>query len=83
MQDLLTKAKHYRDQADALREMAERDDNPTSKDALLALADTYDRLCWKSLEAAQRILEDRNSLPAKETSGAMNPGPVRTGARSG
>ena len=73
MQDLLTKAKHYRDQADTLRALADRDDNPTSKDALIALADTYDRLCWKFLEAAQRVLEERNAEPAMEAPGVLKP----------
>ncbi len=48
----LAKAKHYRDQAENLRSLAALDDNVETRESLLAVARTYDRLSEKFLERA-------------------------------
>ena len=40
----LTKAKHYRDQAIQMHELAAKEDNEEARKALIALAETYDKL---------------------------------------
>ena len=47
MQDNVTKANRYRDQAAHLRSLAAQDDNPETREALLSVARTYDRLSAK------------------------------------
>jgi hypothetical protein len=49
MDDNLTKAKHYRDEAENLRKLAALDDNAETREALLSVARTYDRLHVKYL----------------------------------
>ena len=45
MQDALTRAQYYRDQAQNLRDMAKSGCNTWTRDALLVLADQYERIC--------------------------------------
>jgi hypothetical protein len=47
--DHLRKAAHYRDQAAHLRTLAEQDENVETREALLQVARTYDRLHIKHL----------------------------------
>jgi len=51
MEDDLLKAQHYHDQAVHMRELAVRDTNEETRNALLLLAESYDRLCRKFLKA--------------------------------
>jgi hypothetical protein len=41
----LTKVQHFRDQALQMRALAAKEDNSGAKDALIHLAEMYDRLC--------------------------------------
>lgn len=47
--DNLTRAHHYRDEAINLRALAEKDDNPETRESLLSVARSYDRLYSKYL----------------------------------
>jgi len=51
--DNFTKANHYRDQAANLRRLAELDDNAETREGLLSIARSYDRLCLKYLSLSQ------------------------------
>lgn len=51
--DNLTRAHHYRDEAENLRKLAEKDDHPETRESLLSVARTYDRLYTKYLALAQ------------------------------
>ena len=51
MEDDLSKAQHYRDQAVHMRELAVTDTNEETRAALLSLAENYERLCFKFLKA--------------------------------
>ena len=51
--DNLKKANHYRDQAANLRQLAELDDHAETREGLLAIARTYDRLYVKYLALAE------------------------------
>jgi hypothetical protein len=59
LDDPLTKAQHYRNQAIHIRELAGKDDNPDTHKALIALADNYQRLYEKFpiLAASGRLPE--------------------------
>jgi hypothetical protein len=50
--DNLTRAHHYRDEAENLRKLAERDDHQETRESLLSVARTYDRLYAKYLALA-------------------------------
>jgi len=50
--DNLARAHHYRDEAINLRKLAEKDDNAETRESLLAVARTYDRLYGKYLALA-------------------------------
>ena len=50
--DNLTRAHHYRDEAENLRKLAEKDDHPETRESLLSVALTYDRLYAKYLALA-------------------------------
>jgi hypothetical protein len=52
MQSNTSKAQHYRDQAENVRQLAALDDNAETREALLAVACTYDRLHTKYLALA-------------------------------
>lgn len=52
MDDPLTKAQHYRHQALHMRELAEKDDNPQTREALIQLAENYERLYRKFVDIA-------------------------------
>jgi hypothetical protein len=54
MDDNLTKAQHYRDQAEKLRVLASQEDNLEARKALLITAQTYDRLHQKFLALARQ-----------------------------
>jgi len=54
MDDNLTKAKHYRDQAENLRALAAQEDNLEARKALISTAGTYDRLHEKFLDRARQ-----------------------------
>jgi hypothetical protein len=58
MEDDLSKAQHYRDQATHMRELAAKDQNVETRDALISLAQNYDRLCLKYLVAAGKPSSD-------------------------
>ena len=45
----LTKAQHYRDQAQQMRDLAARETIPEAQTALISLAEMYERLCEKRL----------------------------------
>jgi hypothetical protein len=51
--DNLTKANHYRDQAVNLRQLAEKDDHPETREGLLSIARSYDRLSVRYLSLSQ------------------------------
>ena len=51
MENDLSKAQHYRDQAAHMRELAAKDTNEETRKALLSLAENYDRLCLRFLKA--------------------------------
>jgi hypothetical protein len=51
--DNLEKANHYRDQAANLRRLAEKDDYAETREGLLSIARTYDRLHVKYLALAE------------------------------
>jgi hypothetical protein len=53
MDNNLTKAKHYRDQAENLRKLAAQDENTSTREALLSVARTHDRLYTKYLGLAK------------------------------
>jgi hypothetical protein len=53
MEDNLTKAAHYRVQAENLRSLATQDENTPTREALLSVARTYDRLYTKYLGLAE------------------------------
>lgn len=50
--DNLARAHHYRDEAANLRKLAEMDDHPETRESLLTVALTYDRLYAKYLASA-------------------------------
>ena len=50
--DNLTRAHHYRDEAENLRKLAAKDDNQETREGLLEIARTYDRLYSKYLALA-------------------------------
>ena len=52
--DDLTRARHYRDEATNLRQLAQKDDNPETRESLLSVARSYDRLSRKYLALADR-----------------------------
>ena len=52
MQDNLSKAQHYRDQAEHLRVLAGLDDHAETREALLTVARTYDRVHTKYMALA-------------------------------
>jgi len=52
--DNLAKANHYRDQAANLRQLAEQDDHAETREGLLSIARTYDRLSAKYLALAEK-----------------------------
>lgn len=54
MNDNLTKAQHYRDQAAKLRTLSSQEDNMEARKALLVTAETYDRLHQKFLALARQ-----------------------------
>ena len=54
MESDLTKAQHYRDQAIKMRDLAAAEDSPEAKKALILLSETYDQLCQRHLERAER-----------------------------
>ena len=54
MEQALNKARHYRDQAAHMRELAAKDDAEDTRNALIQLAENYERLCHKYVEAAVR-----------------------------
>lgn len=41
----LTKAQHYRDQAAKMRGLADKEENPAARQALISLAEMYTKLC--------------------------------------
>ena len=45
----LDRAHHYRDEAENLRKLAAKDDDPETRESLLSVALTYDRLYSKYL----------------------------------
>ena len=45
METELTKAQHYRDQAAKMRDLADKEENPAARQALISLADMYTKLC--------------------------------------
>ena len=49
----LSKAQHYRDQAEQFRKLASQEDNLEARQALLVTATTYDRLHRKFLSLAR------------------------------
>jgi hypothetical protein len=53
MDDNLTKAQHYRDQAAKFRTLSSQEDNLEARKALLITAETYDRLHRKFLGLAR------------------------------
>ncbi len=53
MDNDLTNAKHYRDQAKNLRALAAKDENTSKPEALLFVARTYDRRYTKCLGLAE------------------------------
>ena len=55
--DNLTRAHHYRDEAANLRKLAEKDDHPETRESLLAVALTYDRLYAKYLALANPAIK--------------------------
>jgi hypothetical protein len=57
----LIKAQHYRDQAVQMRDLAAREDSPEAKQALIHLAEMYDRLYQNRLGAADSI-SDRDAI---------------------
>ena len=50
--DHIARAHHYRDEAINLRKLAEKDDHPETRESLLSVALTYDRLYAKYLALA-------------------------------
>ena len=54
MEDHLSKAQHYRDQAAHMRELAAKDHNGETRNALISLAENYDRLSLKYFILAER-----------------------------
>ena len=52
--DYLTRAHHYRAEAENLRKLAEKDDNAETREGLLSIARTYDRLYTKYLALAEQ-----------------------------
>ena len=53
MLEHLLKAQHYRDQADSFKLLASQEQNQEAKKALLATAETYERLHLKFLSLAK------------------------------
>jgi hypothetical protein len=45
METELTKAQHYRDQAAKMRALADKEENPAARQALVSLAEMYTKLC--------------------------------------
>ena len=45
METELTKAQHYRDQAAKMRGLADKEENPAARQALISLAEMYTALC--------------------------------------
>jgi hypothetical protein len=45
METELTKAQHYRDQAAKMRGLADKEENPAARQALISLAEMYAKLC--------------------------------------
>jgi hypothetical protein len=45
METELTKAQHYRDPAAKMRGLADREENPAARQALISLAGMYAKLC--------------------------------------
>jgi hypothetical protein len=58
MEDDLSKAQHYRDQATHMRELAAKDQNDETRNALIYFAQNYDRLCLEYLVAAGKPSSD-------------------------
>jgi hypothetical protein len=58
MDDHLSKAQHYRDQAEHMRLLAAGEANDGLRNSMLSLAENYDRLCQKFL--AQGTKPDRS-----------------------
>ena len=52
MRDNNSKAQHYRDQAEHLRQLAALDDNAETREALLKVARAYSRLHTKYMASA-------------------------------
>jgi len=50
--DHLSRAHHYRDEAENLRELPGKDDHPETRESLLSVALNYDRLYTKYLVLA-------------------------------
>ena len=60
--DHLTRAHHYRDEAMNLRKLAEKDDHAETRESLLSVALTYDRLYAKYLALAHPATKPSNSI---------------------
>ena len=54
MSENLTRAQYYQEQAEHLRELAAKDDNVKTREALLVVARDYDRLSSKYMNLARR-----------------------------
>lgn len=52
--DHLTRAHHYRDEAENLRKLAQKDDHPDTRENLLSVTLKYDRLYSKYLDLADQ-----------------------------
>lgn len=62
MEDRLTKARQYRDEATRLRSLAARDNNELTRKALVDMAENYERLAAGLVQLAE---DESNSAPGK------------------
>jgi hypothetical protein len=55
METDLTKAQHYRDLADHMRELAGQEVNHQIRDTMVELAEKYDELCRQIIDRVKRF----------------------------
>jgi hypothetical protein len=77
MRDDLLKAQHYRDQATHLRDLAATDDNDEIRRALISLAESYDHLSLKSLNRAEKAVQEWHGSKSSVSAAGHAPHPDR------